>query len=381
MNQLKTPDEMYDDVAGFATKVKKKGSLYVVQSDTGTSTFKKGHALLMGALIGGIAISPAYAADDGGGQEKSKLSLGGDLRIIDRQFYNTPFDMNINTGEARIRSVMGYDFMDNLSLGARAVAEFSTLPAVEKWLQDQSEFYVDRAFMKYNNGNLELMLGAFGNEFNHWKDFDIPLVGGQAKYTVKDFLGMDKLGAKVARHIGTPSNLLPKEANTGLWAVELDAEKGFGDNLTLYLNANYMKWGDPDRDFVQTNSPEAQFDIVHAGGRLAYGPLALFGMYSHNFAEEENNNGFIVGVQLGDIKEAGDASVILQHRHIGQDAEYAPYTMRGTPKTNFDQPVVIGQYQLNDLVKLHGVAAFPKRIGGDQRWVYLEAGININLGK
>ena len=346
------------------------------------SSFTRPSIAILAGLIGvtgvlAIATPHSYAKDNNAddSQHSEKLTVGGDLRTIFRDLEDTPTYTDKTALEERARLTLDYG-VDDFHFVMRGVAEHSTLPAFShRFLKNGELLFIDRAYAKYSG----LTLGASDNTLAGWFDRDIPLVGAQAEYPVKNKLSLDKLAMKIAWHIGQP---WLDEANSGFLAVQLEGGKKLAGNLDLSFILNYTDWTELDAGFIRTNAKNgadyaSDFNILNENIKLSYntknipifkGPLTIYETAMYNLGAETDNSGLIVGVSVGNDLRFG-----IEGRYIiERDAAYAGYASEITPMTNFNQLVIAISKKVTDNLSISTSLGLPQRIGPDEGWAYGE---------
>ena len=328
---------------------------------------------------------PAAVAQANQTEEAPKLNVGGDFRTFGRYIDGTA-GLDRRAVETRARLNLGYQPSDYLNIGVRIVAEYSTTPSFDHRLEDGKEFFLDRAFADFKlNEELWLTLGAYDNAFTGWCDSDIPLVGAQLGYSKNNALKLDRIKAKLAYHMGQP---WLDESDSNFWAFEAEGLKELTNDWDLFCNAGYQHWFGLDEGFIRTNARKgagyaSRFNTVNGKIKLVHGtenipvfkgPVELYATGMHNFGATDKNNGLILGVGLGHLKNPGDSRLTLEYRYIEADAVNAGYTPKVTPCTDFKKPVIFLTHRLTDKTLVTVGYAFPGRIGNGDNWNYGHAG-------
>ena len=369
INHIIKLEEAIGDIAGYGTDaetIEKNGVFRIrPKKSMKTSRFVKGLGLAAAAFYAGTASAGETEIDgevDAIGRSLSNRFNGGDDIFSQRTKLILCADYNIN---------------EKLNLGIGGAAEWSSTPTLDSRLSDHDELSIDRVFINYSTGNLQAKFGAFDNTFSGWFERAIPVNGAQVKLEKSDVFGLGHVAIKLAYSMGQP---WLHEADNGIYGVEITGEKTFS-SVKVNFAVNYMDFGKPD--IPKTNS-DKDFQIVNSELKFIYdsdgipifdGPLAMYAKMMHNLGAERNNDGMILGVQLGNLKEPGDMNLCFQYRHIQDDATLAAYAPRWTPATNFNQPFFVAGRKITDELTLKAFAAFPKRNHGPserQRYFALE---------
>ncbi len=286
-----------------------------------------------------------------------------------------------------VRGTVDYKISEQIGLRARGVAEASSVPNVDRRLQDGDqlgyEFSVDRADIRIKLKEIGLTLGETDNPFAPsipQMDKDTPLVGAVVSTPIVE-------GVKI-QFVYDAGRRLTDDTNSSMVGIQLLGDKKL-ENMTLTGNLGYQHGIAFDERYRLSNSHDLSTDILSAGGSVTLndtflGAVKGFVEYTHNFGMEENTDAAMTGIKIGETKEKGDISATFQYRYVGKDALLAGTTVRDSPGTNFDIWTIKVEGKVADNVTIYAANFNPKHIipagpKDNERQHVVEIGVEIKF--
>ena len=283
------------------------------------------------------------------------LAVHGDARIRFQHYSNRFNDKpDLDDAEGRARLNVDCALSQDARLRVRGVTEGAiglgdaTIPSLDRRLQDDTlldgapvdyELSVDRAALELaggaGGGPCKVSVGETDNPLATTipqLDRDMPIVGAVISGT--PFEGLTVQGMYDA------GRQLTDDTKTSFAGGQLIATAPVCGG-TLSANAGYQQALSSDDSYRLSNSPDACFGIISAGGSFTFngtpiGPVRVFGEYVHNTAMREENEGWMAGIRIGEVDGFGTFAASALYIRSERDALPAGIANRDTPLTNFD---------------------------------------------
>ncbi len=344
----------------------------------------KGLKISKGLIAAALILIPTTnaTADD-------SVMFGGDARTRIRTFRNRlNSSPDIDVIDARIRGTVDYAPSDCISLHVRGSAEAAGIPNPDSRLQDGKtlgyEISVDRAFITLKpKPDLFMDLGEQTNQFSTTiphTDKDMPILGATITAALTD-------GIKL-QCVYDAGRLMTQDTSSSTVGAQLLGEKKL-ESITLTGNMGYQHSLTFDERYRLSNSTNATFDIISAGGTATFSnapiaPTKFFIEYTLNPSMPEENQAMMGGIKIGEAKEPGTFSVTAQYKRIEKDSLLAATTVRDSPRTNITDYSVRVDCKVTDTMTIYLLNTNPKHIIPSSskdhgRQHVLEAGIEIKF--
>ncbi|MDO8660919.1 MAG: putative porin [Candidatus Woesearchaeota archaeon] len=331
--------------------------------------------IFLGATLAGNAI-----ADD--------FSVRGDLlsrvSITANRFNDKP---NIRNAHWRARLSPEYK-SESIDVGVRAVLEGATIPNLDARLQEDNsgidnDLGIDRAYARFKLNPVTITLGAQDNPFvqtNPITDPNMGFVGIRADVQVRP-----DLKVQIMYDAG---RLLTEDTSTSLTGAQVIYEKEIG-TVKIIGNLGYQHVLELDDEFLQGNHENSKFDIVSAGlsGIIKETPLGLVsfaGEIIKNFAESEQNFGYVMRVKVGDTSKRNGVAVSLIHYSFEANSLLGGLLNRDSPGSNTTNIVGLLEWKATDNATIYLLSGNPRHIvptsvHDNERQRAIEAGIKIEF--